>query len=61
MGAKISDALFKVVRDENYHEWTDQEVRDYMKNTKYFFSRFNPSRQTTPAVPSPHITPHLLL
>ncbi|RKF78675.1 integrase and RNaseH domain-containing protein [Golovinomyces cichoracearum] len=39
---------------ENYHEWTDQEVREYMKNTKDFFSRFDPSRQTTPAVPSPH-------
>ncbi|RKF61005.1 hypothetical protein GcM3_160016 [Golovinomyces cichoracearum] len=31
-GAKVSDSLFKVVRDENYHEWTDQET-DYASST----------------------------
>ncbi|CCU76925.1 integrase and RNaseH domain-containing protein [Blumeria hordei DH14] len=49
---KVSDALFKVVSDENFHEWTEQEVKEYMKNAKDFFSRFNPSRQTTLAVPT---------
>ncbi|RKF61025.1 hypothetical protein GcM3_160017 [Golovinomyces cichoracearum] len=26
-GAKVLDALSKVVRDENYHEWIDQEIQ----------------------------------
>ncbi|EPQ65115.1 hypothetical protein BGT96224_A21105 [Blumeria graminis f. sp. tritici 96224] len=51
-GGKLFGALFKVVIDENFHEWTEQEVKEYMKNAKDIFSRFYPSRQTTLAVPT---------
>ncbi|RKF58772.1 hypothetical protein OnM2_065046 [Erysiphe neolycopersici] len=51
-GQKIADALASVVNDKNYHEWTIEEVQEYMKTTKNFYSRFNPERSLPPTGPS---------
>ncbi|RKF76313.1 hypothetical protein GcM1_228058, partial [Golovinomyces cichoracearum] len=45
-GQKIAETLSNVVNNETYHQWTSIKVKDYMKTTKKFFSRFNLERSS---------------
>lgn len=48
-GGKIAENLSHIVQDNNYYEWTNKEVADFMKTSKHLYSRFNPNIKTEPS------------
>ena len=43
-GKKIAERLADVVKNEEYHEWTDEEIKLQISTSNTFNSRFNPDR-----------------
>jgi hypothetical protein len=43
-GKKIAERLADVVKNEEYHEWTDEEIKLQMSTSNTFNSRFNSDR-----------------
>lgn len=53
LGSKIAPSLEAVLNDDDFHEWTPEEVQHQVTRNKNFFSRFHPNNTSNQSVQQP--------
>ena len=54
-GRRIAANLAEIVEQDEYHEWTEDEVNHHLRHYTEFHSRWNPSRRSS--TPPPQLAP----